>query len=122
MKLITIGAALILALYPRNSSDPESGSIGGRVTDEKLIPIASAALSARNIFSGDVNYVRSDTTGTYRFAELRPGRYSVFAKAEGYGCTWILRVPVFRGKHTELDVVITKSPKGAASDGCESST
>ena len=122
MNLFTIGAALILALYPRTAGDPDSGSIGGRITDEKLVAIPSATLSARNVFFGDVTYVRSDTTGAYRFVELRPGRYSVFARAEGYGCTWILRVPVFRGQHTQLDVVIKKSRKGAASDGCESST
>jgi hypothetical protein len=121
MKLLAVGAALIMALYPRATVDPDLGSIGGRVMDEKLVGIPSATVSARNVFTGAIEYVRSDAVGEYKFTNLRAGRYSVVARAEGYGCKWVLNVVVFRGKYTELDLVITKSREGAASNGCSES-
>jgi hypothetical protein len=122
MSVLSIGLTTILALFPLVVSDPDTGSIIGRVMDEKLVGVPAATVSARNVFSGDVTYVQSDAAGVYKIVDLRPGRYSVFARAEGHGCKWVLNVPVFRGGHTQLDLVITKSRKGSPSEGCESTT
>jgi hypothetical protein len=119
MKLLSIGTVFMLALA--RTDHPDDASLGGRVTDENLVPIASATISARNVFSGEVEYARSDATGLYKFTGLRQGRYSVFAEAEGYGCRWVFNVFLFRGKSTELDLILTTCPKEVPSDGATES-
>jgi Carboxypeptidase regulatory-like domain len=117
MKLLSIGTVLMLALARTDHAD--DASLGGRVTDENLVAIASATISARNVFSGEVEYARSDANGLYKLTGLRQGRYSVFAEAEGYGCRWVFNVFLFRGKHTELDLILATCRKAVPSDGCK---
>ncbi len=119
MKLISIAVGLMLVIAPRGTDDPEAASLGGRVTDESNVGIASARVSTRNVFSGETEYTRTTGTGEYRFTGLKQGRYSVFAQAEGYGCRWVMNVILHRGKHTQLDLVLTTSRKGVPSDGCK---
>jgi hypothetical protein len=115
MKLLSMGTVFVLALA--RIDHPDDASLGGRVTDENLVPIASATISARNVFSGEVEYARSDANGLYKFTGLRQGRYSVFVEAEGYGCRWVFNVFLFRGKHTQLNLVLTTCRNGVPSDG-----
>ena len=121
MKLVSIAVGLMLAIVPRGTDDPETASLGGRVTDESNAGISSATVSTRNVFSGETEYVRTTHTGEYRFTGMKQGRYSVFARAEGYGCRWVMNVILHRGKHTELHLVLTTSRKDAPSDGCKES-
>jgi hypothetical protein len=118
MKLaVLLTISVLLPAAPR-TDDRDTASLGGRVTDENKAPIASAKVSIRNKFSGEVQIVKSDGAGFYRIAALRPGRYSVFAQAESYGCTWVLNVFLFRGKDTNLDLVLTDSLKKRSSANC----
>ena len=114
MKLLSIGAVLVLTLA--RIDHPGDASLGGRVTDENLVPIASATISARNVFSDEVEYARSDANGFYKFIGLKQGRYSVFVEAKGYGSKRVFDVFLFRGEHTQLDFVLTTSRKGVPSD------
>jgi hypothetical protein len=116
LKLLSIGTMLVLALA--RIDHPDDASLGGRVTDGNLVPIPSATISARSVFSGEVEYSRSDATGLYKFTGLRQGRYSVFAEAEGYGRRWVFNIFLFRGEHTELELVLTRCRKEVPSDRC----
>jgi hypothetical protein len=118
MKLaLLVSVAVLLLALPR-IDDPDAASLGGRVTDENAAPIAGARISIRNKFSGESAAAKSNTAGLYRITGLRQGRYSVFAQAEGYGCTWVLNVLLFRGKHTNLDLALTDSLKKVPSANC----
>jgi hypothetical protein len=119
MKLLSMGTVFVLALA--RIDHPDDASLGGRVTDENLAPIASATISARNLLSGEVEYARSDANGLYKFTGMRQGRYSVFAEAEGYGRRWVFNIFLFRGKYTQLDLVLATCRKGVPSDGCTES-
>lgn len=114
MKLLLLVTAFLLIL-PR-VEDPDAASIGGRVTEATGTPIAGARISVRNKFTREFEVTKTWTDGFYRIEGLRQGRYSVVAQAEDYGCTWVLDVPLYRGKHTNLDLVLAsrKDP----SDNC----
>jgi hypothetical protein len=71
--------------------------------------IAGATVSARSNFSGKVAVVKSDADGWYKLAGLQQGRYSAFAKAEGYGCVWVPEVFLFRGERTRVDFTFAKA-------------
>jgi hypothetical protein len=119
MKLLSIGAVLMLAFA--RIDPPDGASLGGRVTDGNLAPIPLATISARNVLSGEVEYARSDTNGLYKFTDLRQGRYSVFAQAEGYGSKCVFNVFLFRGEHTRLDLILARCWKRVPSNGCTES-
>jgi hypothetical protein len=100
----------VLLLMPR-SDFPEAASLGGTVTDVNRNAIASASVSARNVFSGDTVVTKTDAEGAYLISGMRKGRYSVFAKAGGYGCVWVRTVFLFPGKTTKLDIVLPEGGK-----------
>src|SRR4051812_45662336 len=104
MRLMSIGIALVLTIVFARTDDPDAASLGGRITDNNLAAIPSATISVRNVFSADNDYTKSDWAGSFKFNGMRQGRYSVFATAEGYGCTSVFNVFLFRGKRTQLDL------------------
>lgn len=111
--------ALLLLTLPNGHTD--RASLGGRVTDEDLVAVPSATVSARNLFSGESAYVSTDAAGLYKFDSMKQGRYSVFAESEGYGATWVPSVFLVRGQHTELDIRLVKSRKNPQPQGSNSS-
>src|SRR5688500_12947616 len=104
MKLFVIAGISMLAFVVPGTDHPDEASLGGRVTDENLLAISGATVSAQHVFSGEVEIVLTDSKGLYRFDGLKQGRYSVFGKAEGYGCIWVFNVLLHRGQHTALDL------------------
>ena len=116
-KLLLMSTVTLLASL--RTDHPDAASLSGRITDEHLVAIPSATISARNVLLDDVMYTRSDSRGAFEFTGLRQGRYSVFANAEGYGCTWVFNVLLYRGKRTQLDLILRASPKGVPSEECK---
>jgi hypothetical protein len=115
--LLLAGVSIFVVTLP-STDHPDGGSLGGRVTDEGLVAIAGAKVSARNVFSGDGVSSESDVAGLYKFTGLRQGRYSVFGKAEAHGCTSVFNVFVFRGQHTQLDLMLSRSRKQFRTGDC----
>jgi hypothetical protein len=108
--LFGLATVLVVLILPR-IDDPDAASLGGRITDENQVAIDGATVSATNVFSQEVQVVQSDAAGFYKLTPLRQGRYSVFAKAEGHGCTWVFNVLLYRGQHTQLDLTLRGSQK-----------
>jgi hypothetical protein len=104
-KVFGLATILLLLILPR-IDDPDAASLGGRVTNENQEAIDRATVSATNVFSREVEVTQSDAAGFYKLTALRQGRYSVLAKAEGHGCTWVFNVFVVRGQHTQLDITL----------------
>jgi hypothetical protein len=118
IKLFAIASISMLVLVLPRTDNREDASLGGRVTDENLLTISGATVSARHAFSGEIEIVLSDAAGLYRFEGLKQGRYSMFGKAEGHGCTWVFNILLYRGQHTTLDLKLPKSRKEGRSGDC----
>ena len=97
--------ALWFVIVPRGH-DVDTASVSGRVTENTGAAIPGATVSVRNVFSGQVAATRTDLTGSYKLAELRQGRYTAFARAEGYGCVWVPNVFLHSGKDTRVDFIM----------------
>jgi protocatechuate 3,4-dioxygenase beta subunit len=116
-KVFGLTTALLLLMFPR-TDHPDAASLGGRVTDENQRAIHGATVSVTNVFSQEVQIVRSDAAGAYRLTGLRQGRYSVFATAEGHVCSWVFDVLLYRGEHTHLDLTLRGSQKKPRTTDC----
>ena len=117
IKLFGFATVALLLILPRGD-DADAASLGGRITDEDQRPIEGAQVSASNVFSREIEMVQSDAAGYYKLVPLRQGRYSVFVKADGHGCTWVFNILLFRGQHTQLDIVLRRSQKKDQAGDC----
>jgi hypothetical protein len=111
MKLFSITAMMALLVITPRIDNPDRASVGGRITEERLVPIPGASVSARNTFSGEVETVKSDSKGLYIITGLRQGRYSLFVQAQGYCSVSIYHVALFRSQFTQLDITLSRSMK-----------
>jgi hypothetical protein len=60
------------------------GQIEGVVTNKQKAAITNAVIMVTEINSKKVDSVRSDQEGGYAFKGLKPGKYNVEARAEGF--------------------------------------
>lgn len=61
-----------------------SASLAGTVTDQTGAVIPNAVLTARNVATGVEAKVTSNATGSYQFASLQAGTYTVTCAAQGF--------------------------------------
>ena len=74
----------------------EAGTLEGVVTNHKG-PVENVTVEVRNIMTGAVVRATTDSNGFYRMENLRPGRYSLRANAQGHESIWIPRILVEHG-------------------------
>ena len=106
--LLAIAFPLAKTLVPA-----PAGTVEGYVVDEKGTPVPGASVEARNTLHGVVSRGACETSGFYRI-DLAPGRYSLWAEAKGYSCSWIPQVVVEESKHTRQDFRLTCELREAA--------
>src|SRR5215471_8017302 len=61
-----------------------TGGISGVITDPSGAVIPDVTLTLRNSSTGEVHVATSNVSGTYAFALLKPGEYTVSLKKEGF--------------------------------------
>ena len=89
-----------------------TGSISGRVQDEKEATLPGATVTVRNIATNDTRTAQTDSEGRYRVGNLPVGDYEVSAEASGFakyvqtGITLALNQPAI--------VDVTMQPGGVA--------
>ena len=75
--ILSIGAMLMISF-------DSSGQIEGVVMNKKKIAIVDVVIIATEITRRTIDTVRSNQKGAYAFSSLRPGKYNVEAKMEGF--------------------------------------
>ena len=84
------------------------GSIEGIVVDEIGVSIPQARVEARSMTHQSFYSAVSGSNGFYRFADLRPGKYSLSATAGGHASEWIPLVIVEEGGPTRQDIRLAR--------------
>ena len=92
------------------AADP--GTIVGLVTDAAHAPVAHATVTAIRASDHAIRATISGIDGTYAFADLPPGSWSVSWEAPGYQEASLAAIEVSSGKAARRDV--TLSATGAA--------
>jgi len=87
------------------AQQPQSASVGGRVTDPQGAGVQGASVT---LYARERNQVRvsttSDDSGAYRFERLAPGAYLVEAEARGFARASARELKVARGESLALDL------------------
>lgn len=80
------------------------GNIQGRVTDQQGAMVPGAKVTVRNVATGVVVTLTTNSDGLYLAPELVPGRYTVHIESQGFSAVDISNVTVIANTATEEDV------------------
>src|ERR1700737_560445 len=80
------------------------GGISGTVTDGSGAAVASAPITAQNVNTGVNHLSVSSSAGTFTFADLPLGTYSVTVEAPGFEKVKVDKVPVSAGQIYDLPI------------------
>src|SRR5262245_28985454 len=119
MRYFAVLLAVLLCALPLAAQE-QSGSIDGVVKDAQGAPVAGATVVAKSSRGMSLESV-TDTTGTYRFPSVPPGRYEITANLTGFapgkveanvtlGTTATANVTLKVGAMTETVQVTAEAP------------
>jgi Carboxypeptidase regulatory-like domain len=80
-----VALALAAITLHAQSSLSDSGSLLGKLTDTHSVPLAEATVTLRNLATGASIQTVTGKNGSYRFAGLAPGEYSLAANVADLG-------------------------------------
>ena len=89
MKLTWQCLAVFVALAMLATDAPKVASVEGVVTLNSMAPLRAVTIGLSNRTKGTSLQAATDTSGYYLFGEVRPGGYTIWADAKGYGCILI---------------------------------
>jgi hypothetical protein len=76
-------ASLFLALAPARAQ-VNSVDLSGQVVDPKGLAVAGASVTVKNLATSAMRSTTTDSSGTYSFVGLTPGKYSLTVEAGGF--------------------------------------
>jgi hypothetical protein len=94
--LILLVPAILAIAYPA-TSQTTGGVITGSVADAQGGVLPGVVVTARNVDSGVIRSVTTETNGRYRLPALPPGRYAIKAELGGFAPVDIANVTVTIG-------------------------
>src|SRR5688500_15271174 len=107
MAIKRIALSLLLLLLPVALLAQSSGAaLSGRVTDEQDAALPGVTVTATNNATGLQRVAVTDTTGSFRFALLPVGTYTVVAELEGFGRVTTTNVDIDVARERNLDVTL----------------
>src|SRR5579863_7249406 len=81
---VTLLVVVVAILMPLGTQAQTTGEITGQVFDNSKASITGATVSAKNVGTGEIRSVQTDSQGHYKITELRIGTYDVSAEHEGF--------------------------------------
>jgi hypothetical protein len=96
-----IFSILILAAPSLVRAQAGTGSISGNVSDHQGSPLAGAQVTLTNLTTKESTNGSTDGTGSYSFAGLKPGHYTVVFESKGL-VTKTQSVEVKAGKKSKV--------------------
>ena len=112
MKRVLLSVPVLTILLPAAlATQQATGTLKGKIEDERGKPIVGAEVRARNARSGSIKETKTDDSGSYGF-ELEPDQYSVAFDADGYqGGTMTSMQQVEAGRETRVKTITLSRAK-----------
>ena len=120
VKFVLLAVALLMLVSIPLAMQFESGSLTGVISDQRG-PVRGAAVEARNVVTGVARHSETDSEGLYQLKGIRPGRYSLWVKAEGYDSVWIAQIVIYAGQTLHRDLRLTRCSPEYTSVTCPGS-
>jgi hypothetical protein len=82
------------------------GSLTGLVSDQSGAAISGAAVTAKNIATGEEFRANTNSQGAFTFTSLLPGKYSVSVEASGFKRAEVTTVTVEVSQAAKIDIAL----------------
>ena len=99
---------------PAVNGNEAYGAIVGVVTNAAKLPVARATVTAVRRDGSGIRATVSASDGTYSFADLPPGSWSVTSEVDGQPAVTVPPLAVLANKATRYDIVMTTAAGAAA--------
>jgi len=100
-------AALFVCAHPAVlAQSPLTGSLAGKLTDLHSTPVGGAAILLRNQASGQESRTTTQKNGTFHFAALQPGDYTLEAQSPQLGRGRVESIEVDPGSEARVQSAI----------------
>lgn len=109
MKLSISCFLLVLSTVTVRTQPHAVSSIEGFVTNDVAEYLPQAKVGAYSSSGALHREVSTDTSGYYLMADVRPGSYTIWAEAKGYGCIVYPHISVSYGQHVRQDFRFTRA-------------
>lgn len=110
LALVGAGAAASgIASAPAAAQDYTSGAIVGSVSDEAGNPLPGATVTLTSVSQGFTRTASTGGNGTFRFASLPPGRYTIAVEAGGFDTFTATDVDVQPSQTADINIALTTS-------------
>ena len=106
----------LFAASSRATDTNQRAIIEGFVTLNAVSPLSGVTIGIEELARGKYSQATTDVSGYYLFDDVRPGAYSMWAEARGYGCILIPHITVRYGERVRQDFNFVR---GKAYGGCE---
>ncbi|MBV8203536.1 MAG: carboxypeptidase regulatory-like domain-containing protein, partial [Candidatus Eremiobacteraeota bacterium] len=107
-RLLLVSLALFLSCWARSDAGV-TGSISGRISDEKNSPVAGAKVSVAS--PSQAVSTQTDAHGFFSVLNLSPDTYSVTASKEGYDTYTVYGITVQTNQSSSVNVTLHASTK-----------
>ena len=105
--LITaLAAVLTIAGSGVSMAQTTNGVISGVVSDAQGGVLPGVTVTARNVDTGAMRNITTETDGRFRLAGLNPGRYELKAELQGFGAVTVPEVTVAVGSETTRNLTL----------------
>jgi hypothetical protein len=104
-RILRVGILLIASLHGAAQAPSPSASLHGTVLDPSGAAIAGALVTVKG--AGRGAQVDSDADGRYSFSNLKPGIYSIEARAKGFDVFRLDRIVLAKGEDKQADLNLT---------------
>jgi hypothetical protein len=84
LRFACICSILLLAFAELATSQTETGTVSGLVTDSSGAVVAGAEIELQSVDRGSVERTPSNSTGIYFFPSVQPGRYQITVRKDGF--------------------------------------
>jgi hypothetical protein len=109
--LFFAACTLLPAQNAPSEPDAQKGSLAGRLTDLNSSPLAGVAVVLRNVATGAESRSITTRNGSYRFAALDPGEYTLAARSAQLGRGQLEGILISAGHEARVQAAIDFEPE-----------
>ncbi len=116
---IAVAALSVFLVVPQAAPAQSGASLSGVVTNPTGAPLSDAAVTIKNLGTGELRTIPTDGTGHYRSTGLPAGNFVIRVVKKGFGDETRAGISLTDGQDATLDITMTSNGPDVCTSGLE---